>query len=84
MEGIYKDTHKLIDKILQVGGHVQNLSHEEKQKIIKKLSHRLSSLSFPTVKMRGMCESPVTMKLNGNSVIKCEGLVDLDFLEMSG
>jgi hypothetical protein len=35
MEGVCKDAHKLIDKILKVGGHVENLSHEEKQKIIQ-------------------------------------------------
>ena len=34
--------------------------------------------------MRRGYESPVTMKLNGKGVIRCEGIVDLDFLESYG
>ena len=34
--------------------------------------------------MRGIYESPVTMELNGRGVIRCKGMVDLDFFEISG
>ena len=84
MEGVYKDAHKLIDRILKVGGNLETLSHKEKQKIIQKLYPRDSILYFPKLKMRGIYESPVTMKLNGKGVIRCEGMLDLDWLESSG
>ena len=63
---------------------METFSHEEKQKIIQKLSPWFSVLSFPKGKMRGICKSPVTMELNGRGVIRCEGMVDLDFFEISG
>jgi hypothetical protein len=34
--------------------------------------------------VRGIYESPVTMELNGRGVIRCKGMVDLDFFEISG